>query len=133
MSQPHDEVVTLENKFWQSMVDQDTDTALAMLSEPALMVSPHGAMQFDHAGYRRMAEQGSMVLKDYRLSDMRVLSPNDGTAILTYTVEQSLSPRGESDGGVTQKMTDTSVWVRSQGQWQCAMHTETPVGTDQRP
>jgi len=127
MSQPQDEVVELENKFWQSMVDQDSDTAVSLLSEPALMVSAHGAMQFDHAGYRRMAEQGSMVLKDYQLSDMRVLSPSDGTAILTYTVEQSLSPRGEADRGMTQKMTDTSVWVRREGQWRCAMHTETPV------
>ena len=127
MFQPHDELVDLETKFWQSMVDEDTDAAISMLSEPALMVSPHGAMQFDHTAYRRMAEQGSMVLKDYHLSDMRVLSPSDDTAILTYTVEQSLSPRGRSDGGVTQKMTDTSVWVRRQGQWRCAMHTETPV------
>ena len=127
MRTSNETLIDLENKFWQSMVDQDTDTALAMLSEPALMVSPHGAMQFDHAGYRRMAEQGSMVLKDYQLSDMRVLSPSDGTAILTYTVEQSLSPRGEADRGMTQKMTDTSVWVRREGQWRCAMHTETPV------
>ena len=25
----------LETKFWQSMVDQDTDTALSLLSEPS--------------------------------------------------------------------------------------------------
>jgi hypothetical protein len=37
-----------ETKFWQSMVNQDTDTALEMLTEPALMVSSHGAMKFDH-------------------------------------------------------------------------------------
>ena len=52
-------LIDLETKFWQSMVDQDTDTALEMLTEPALMVSSHGAMKFDHAGYRKMAEQGS--------------------------------------------------------------------------
>ena len=59
------DLIALEKKFWQSMVDEDTDTALSMLDEPALMVSPHGAMQFDHAGYRRMAEQGTMVIKSF--------------------------------------------------------------------
>lgn len=37
-------LIDLETKFWQSMVNQDTDTALDLLSEPALMVSSHGAM-----------------------------------------------------------------------------------------
>jgi hypothetical protein len=43
-------LVDLETKFWQSMVDQDTDAALALLSEPALMVSEHGAMKFEPRG-----------------------------------------------------------------------------------
>ena len=32
-------LIALEKKFWQSMVDEDTDTALAMLAEPSMMVS----------------------------------------------------------------------------------------------
>jgi hypothetical protein len=51
-------LIDLEKKFWQAMVDSDADTATQLLSEPAVMVSPHGAMQFDHAGYRKMADQG---------------------------------------------------------------------------
>ena len=57
-------LIELETRFWQSMVDQDTEVALQLLNEPALMVSAHGAMKFDHAGYRKMAEQGTMVLCD---------------------------------------------------------------------
>ena len=55
MPTPTKTLVDLEKKFWQSMIDQDADTATEMLSEPALMVSSHGTMKFDHAGYRRMA------------------------------------------------------------------------------
>ena len=55
-------LIDLETRFWQSMVDQDTDAALGLLSEPALMVNSHGAMKFDHVGYRKMAEQGSKAL-----------------------------------------------------------------------
>jgi hypothetical protein len=59
MPTPSQTLIDLETKFWQSMIDQDTDAAVAMLSEPALMVSSHGAMKFDHAGYRKMADQAA--------------------------------------------------------------------------
>lgn len=126
MQHPSRALVDLETRFWQSMVDEDTDTALSMLSEPALMVSSHGAMKFNHAEYRRMAEQGQMVVKSYEFSDMNVVFPNDDMAILTYHVKQGIAPRGEGDV-VMQEMTDSSVWTRQDDQWHCVMHTETPA------
>lgn len=63
MQNPSSTLVDLETKFWQSMVDHETDVALNLLCEPALMVSSHGAMKFDHAGYRKMADQGAMEVK----------------------------------------------------------------------
>jgi ketosteroid isomerase-like protein len=121
-------LVDLETKFWQSMVDQDTDAALALLTEPALMVSGHGAMKFDHGGYRKMAEQGSMVLTSFALSDMNVVLPNDTTAVLTYHVKQSVAKRGDGQT-TTQEMNDSSTWVRAGQQWKCVAHTETPVSS----
>ena len=127
MQPPGAVLIDLETKFWQSMVDHDTDVALGLLCEPALMVSAHGAMKFDHAGYRKMSEQGSMVLTSYELHDVEVVFPNDTTAILTYRVKQETANRGESKGTV-QEMADTSTWVRSgSDDWRCVMHTETPV------
>lgn len=123
---PSKTLIDLENRFWKSLVDEDADTAISLLDEPALMVSPHGAFKFDHAGYRRMAEQGSMVVKSYQLSDMDVVFASEDAAILTYRVKQVLSPRDRSQD-ITQDMADTSTWVRKGGQWQCVMHTETPV------
>jgi len=76
------EIVDLERKFWQSIVDEDTDTALGMLADQSLMVSSHGAMKFGHVEYRKMAEQGKKVLKNFVLSDLDVVFPNDTTAIV---------------------------------------------------
>lgn len=59
MDKARQHLIDLETRFWQSMVDDDTDTAVGMLSEPALMVSQHGAIKFDHAGYRRMARRAA--------------------------------------------------------------------------
>jgi ketosteroid isomerase-like protein len=119
-------LVDLETKFWQAMVDRDTDAALNLLCEPALMISSHGAMKFDHAGYRRMADQGSIVIQSFEFSKMEVMFPNDATAILSYRVRQAVAPRGQ---GRTkqQEMHDTSTWVRASDGWRCALHTETPV------
>ena len=116
----------LENRFWQSMVDQDTDTALELLAEPALMVSSHGSMKFDHAGYRKMAEQGAMVVTAFELSDINVVFPNETTAILTYHVKQELAPRGKSENKV-EEMNDSSTWIRVGKDWKCVMHTESPA------
>ena len=131
MSTAESTLINLEKKFWQSMVDEDTDTALGMLAEPSLMVSSQGAMQFDHAQYRQMAEQGSMVIKSYELSDVNVMFPNDDTAVLTYRVRQAMAERGESEeDAVEQLMADSSVWMRKGGEWRCFMHTETEIDDD---
>ena len=120
-------LIDLETRFWQSMVDQDADTAVSMLEEPALMVSSRGAIKFDHKGYRKMAAQGTMVLKSFELTDIDVTFPNDVTAIVTYLVRQAVASRGEAKD-TTQEMADSSTWVRTRdGDWRCVMHTETPV------
>jgi hypothetical protein len=127
MPTPSKTLIALETKFWQSILDQDADGALELLSEPALMVSSHGVMKFDHAGYRRMAKNGSMVLKSFELSDVQVVFPNDSTAVMTYHVKQGVSQRG-NDASTLQEMNDTSTWIKVDDTWQCVMHTETPVG-----
>ena len=121
------EIIELEKKFWQSIVDEEPDVAIEMLCEPSVMVSSKGAMQFDHASFRKMAEDGQQVLTAYELSDMRVVFPNDSTAVLTYHARQEMKPRGKS-GGTTQEMNDSSTWIHSDGRWKCAAHTETPAG-----
>jgi hypothetical protein len=89
------------------------------------MVGAHGAMQFDHAKYREMAEKGSMVLRSYVLSDLNVLFPNDSTAVITYHSKQEMSPRGK-DKGTVQEMNFSSTWVKDREDWKCVVHTETP-------
>ncbi len=119
-------LIDLETKFWQSMIDQDTDAALQLLHEPAMMASSHGAMKFDHAGYRKMAEQGSMVVTSFALSDVEVVFPSETTAVMTYRVKQTVASRegGKSGKDTIQDMSDTSTWVYVDKRWQCVLHTE---------
>ena len=126
MTTPTKILIDLETKFWQSMVDQDTTSALQLLHNPALMATAHGAMKFDHAGYRKMAEQGARVVTSFALNDVEVMFPTEKTAVLTYRVIQTIAAR---DGGhsITQEMSDTSTWVHMDKRWQCVLHTESPM------
>jgi hypothetical protein len=119
-------LIELETKFWQSMVDQDTDAALQVLHDPAMMSSAHGAMTFDHAGYRKMAEQGTMVVTSFELSKVEVMFPTETTAVLTYQVKQTVAAR-EGGKSSTQNMFDTSTWVHAGKRWQCVLHTESDM------
>ena len=126
MTTPTKTMIELETRFWQSMVDQDADAALQLLHDPAMMATAHGAMKFDHAGYRKMAEKGSMVVTAFDLSDVEVMFPNETTAVLTYRVRQTVGARGGGKS-TTQEMSDTSTWVHLDKRWQCVLHTESPI------
>ena len=126
MQQASTTVIDLEKRFWQSMVDGQTDVALGLLCEPSIMVSEHGTMKFDHAAYRKMAEQGAKVVKSFQLSDVDVQFPSETTAIVSYRVEQVVAPRAQ--GELTrQEMFDSSTWVKTGATWKCALHTESPA------
>ena len=119
-------LIDLETKFWQSMVDQDAEAALQLLHDPAMMSTAHGAMKFDHAGYRKMADQGTMVVTSFALSDVEVVFPTETTAVMTYQVKQTVAAR-EGGKSSTQNMSDTSTWVHAGKRWQCVLHTESPM------
>jgi hypothetical protein len=120
-SMQQQEIERLEHAFWQSMVDGKPNVATGMLSEPALMVSGHGAMQFDHAGYETMARSDRHRLVGFDLSDMRVVFPRTDVAIATYRAAQSV----ERDGRTMQEVAvDSSTWVRFHEGWKCVAHTE---------
>ena len=119
-------LIELETKFWQSMVDQDADAALQLLHDPAQMASSHGAMRFDHAAYRKMAEQGALVVTSFELSDVEVVFPTGTTAVLTYQVKQTVAKREGGESSI-QNMSDTSTWVHAGKRWQCVLHTESEM------
>jgi hypothetical protein len=120
-SQRKAEIERLEKAFWQSMVDGEPDVAVRMLTEPALMVSSHGASKFDHAGYTKMANDDRYKLVDYAISDMDVLFPKDDVAVANYKVRQTMEMEGKT---VANEVFDTSTWVKVDGTWRCVAHTE---------
>lgn len=121
-SERRTEVESLERAFWQSLVDNDPKVASGMLTPTALMVSANGAMSFDPITYEKMAVDSPYRLVDYSFSDMDIMFPTDDIAIATYRARQKV----EMDGKTTeQDVVDSSTWIRIDGAWRCAAHTET--------
>ena len=121
MTKQQNEIAALEKAFWDSIVDGKPEVATGILTEPAVMVSGHGATKFDHAAYTKMANDEKYKLVDYTMSDMDVMFPRDDVAVASYHVVQKMELQGKP---MHMDVYDTSTWVKIDGHWRCAIHTE---------
>jgi len=81
-----------------------------------------------------MISAANYALDDFSLSDdAKVHLLRDDVAVLAYKVHEELTVDGKS---VALDAADTSTWVRRDGRWLCASHTEAiagdPFGRDRR-
>ena len=125
------ELIELERKFWQAMKDQDLETARRLTEFPCLVAGPQGVGSIDEKTFEAMMKQ-SPKLESFRLKDgakMRRIS--DDVALLAYEVHEELTVDGRP---VSIDAADCSTWVRRDGRWACAQHSETiegdPFGRD---
>lgn len=117
------EVMAMERGFWQAMRDDDIDAAVDMLDAESASACAMGVRHFDPAGYRKMAEDGSMRLTGFEFADERVFFPVPDVAIVTYAVRQTFEIDGKAQ---VMEAYDTTTWVRKNGRWVAVLHTESP-------
>ena len=117
------DIMELERRFWQAMVEMDVDTAVSLLDDESVSVSGGGIHHFDPAQYRAMALAGNARITAFRFSEERVIFPTPDVAIASYKVDQSFTLDGTSHDMVVY---DTTTWVRKDGRWKASAHTETP-------
>jgi len=115
----------LERNFWQSMVDQDTETAIALIAEESIVAGPTGVMSLTPRKYEEMVEDGKWTLDSFEFSDVLVSFPNDDTAIMAYKVHQKGTMEGRP---MDLNCAEASTWVKEGKDWKCALHTETVLG-----
>lgn len=120
-------IMELENKFWQSIVDKDTDASVAMLAEKSLVTGAQGLALLTHDDYRGMAKQGEKLwkLKSFKFDDVKVAFPADDVAVIAYKVTEEMEVEGKP---LTLKAADATTWVRKGGKWLAALHTESVLG-----
>lgn len=122
MTAIRDEIVEMETRFWQAMVDKDPATAQAMITDECLVTGPMGTMKIDPDKYAQMTRDGKWTLDKFDFSDVSVVCPADDVAVIAYKVHQTGTI---GDKPMDLNCADASTWVRDGQDWKCALHTET--------
>jgi hypothetical protein len=120
------ELVNLERQYWQALKEKDVEAAIALTDEPCIVAGAQGVGLIDHRTYAAMMEKATWTIVDFDIGDdVQVRMLGDDTAILAYKVREELVVDGEP---ITFEAADTSAWVRRDGRWLCALHTESLTG-----
>lgn len=120
-----EDIIALEEQYFQSMVDQDKGTATKLTASDAIVAGPHGVMAVKGAKMGELMDGGDTALKSFALSNVDVIFPAENVAIIGYSVRMQFEHKGEP---VQRDFADTSTWINDGDSWTCAQHSETPVG-----
>jgi hypothetical protein len=119
------ELLDLEIQFWQSMKDKDVDGALRLTYEPCIVAGAQGVARIDKQTFAKMMATGAWTLHDFEIRDVQVQQLNEEVAVIGYKVHEELTVDGKA---ITLDAADASTWVKKNGRWLCALHTESLAG-----
>ena len=128
MAQPtiEEELLSLEKKYWQAIQDKDTAIVAELSDEPCIVAGASGVAQISRDAMKAMFERATWSLNRFELGkDAQVRMLGDDVAILAYRVHEELTVEGKP---LALDASDASTWVRRDGKWVCALHTEALLG-----
>jgi hypothetical protein len=125
----------LERQYWQALQDRDDETALRLSDDPCIVSGASGVASLDRRAMAGMLKSGGWRLRRFEIDpDVKLRMYGDDVAVLAYKVREELTVDGKP---VKLEAADASTWVRRDGKWVCALHTESiagdPFGRDRRP
>ncbi len=120
-------ILDLERQYWNAMKARDGKAAARLTADGCIIAGPQGVREVKSDAIAGMVERGSFELKDYMLDERgaKFCTIGRDVAILAYPVHERMVSDGRPS---TLDAFDLSVWVRRDGGWACAAHTETIAG-----
>lgn len=119
------EIIALERSYWQAMKDDDSDAAIDLTYDPCIVTGAQGAAQLDHNAMSRMNAEKEWALRDFHLDNMNVQTITNDVAVLGYTATLDMEVDGKP---MSADFAESSTWVKQDGRWLCALHSESPIG-----
>ncbi len=111
------DIIELERKYWDAMKSNDVEAAVKLTKFPCTLTSPKGVQKVSEDQYRELMKASKPeVYKGIELEDPQVEILNKDTAFITYSIQFN-----------GMKMLDVSTWIRENGTWTCAYHSENPI------
>jgi len=123
-----------ERQYWQAIKDRDVQAAMRLTDDPCIVAGAQGVARITREAFAGMLKAGGWTLHEFALSEVQVRVLSEDVAIVAYKVKELLTVDGKP---LTLEAADSSTWVRREGQWMCALHTEAlagdPFGRDRQP
>jgi hypothetical protein len=121
------ELLSLERQFWDAMRSKDGATAERLTADECIVVGAQGVSAIDKKTMSELTTEGQWTLEHYEFDDnsVQVRWIDDDIALVAYKVKERIAVEGEQ---LTLEANDSSVWVQRNGDWLCAVHTESIVG-----
>ena len=129
------ELVDLERHFWNAIQAKDSKAAGEMTDDGCVIVGAQGVSAIGAATMARLTKEGQWQLREFSFDDktLQARRITDDVCIVAYKVNEQLTVDGKP---LTLEANDASVWVKRDGRWLCALHTESvagdPFGRDRR-
>jgi hypothetical protein len=98
---------------------------MRLTDEECLVTGAQGVARISREGLPDMLNRASYTLHHFELKDAQVRELRDDVAILAYKVHEELTVDGKP---LTLVAADASTWIRREGRWRCALHTEAIAG-----
>ena len=107
----------LEKSAWEAYKNKQADAFKALMSKDYSGVYAEGVKTLDG----ELAAMAMSDLRDYSLSDVKVVFPHPKMAVMTYKATVQATSDGKDISGT---YNGGSVWVQQDGKWVSAFHTE---------
>lgn len=132
-SMTKEELLDLERQYWQALKDKDAETAIRLTDDQCILTGAQGVGRIERKALAAMVQDTSYTLDRFELTKAEVRTIGDDVAIIAYQVHEELTVDGKP---VSFDAADASTWIRRDGSWKCALHTESiagdPFGRDRR-
>jgi uncharacterized protein (TIGR02246 family) len=121
------ELMDVERRFWNAMQEKDAAAASKLTDDQCVIVGAQGVSAIDAKTMAKLTSEGQWELKQYAFDEdaRQIRFLTDDIAIVAYPVSERVVVDGET---LPIEANDSSVWVRRDGQWRCALHTESLAG-----
>ena len=117
----------LESRYWDAIQHKDGGSLSGLTDDTCISVGAQGVRALDGAQVGAMLDQANYELQHFEIADRayQVRQIADDVAILAYEVHEDVVVDGKPE---SLDAFDASVWVRRDGGWRCALHTESLKG-----
>ena len=127
------ELFAFEQQYWEAIKNGDAALSARLSDDPYIVADAQDVRRIDRATLEKMFAGATWKLTAFELSSPIVKLLTDDVAVVAYKVREELMVDGKP---LTLDASDTSTWVRRNGRWVCAVHTEAvagdPFGRDHR-